>query len=109
MGIITEELGCRVISTERGSFLCFALRKRWGYCHSHREDWAGSLACRGAQEAEVLDLRQAVKSSPRGSSEEWKTQRQVTLGPKEGAREDQRVSAPHFLSMDSEDAVWHAR
>lgn len=56
---------------------------RWFCSHHTKEDWVCSCTCRGTQEAEMMDLRQAVKSPPGGSSDGCKTQRQVTLGPKE--------------------------
>lgn len=88
-----EELGCRVILTEHSGVFC-AL-------HSGRdeEDWACSMACRGTQEAEMMDLRQAVTLSPGGSSDGWKTQRQITLGPKEVGGEVQWGSCPTVVAM----------
>lgn len=52
-----------------------------------------------AEEPKKLDLRQAVKSSPRGSSDRWKIQRQITLGSQEVDGEGQWGSCPTFAAV----------
>lgn len=114
VGGITEELECGVICTKhRGGF--YALhsgRDVFATITIRKEDWVCSSACRGTQEAEMTDLRQVVKSSHGGSSDGWKTQKQITLGPKKVGGKEHWGECPHrslywahFLSIHSEDAL----